>query len=108
MHSWLIFQHPVVFPKEGRLCEIPASYGYDVGGSGWSDREIRQTLTPWIIATSGQPGGGGRNMNQENLLGLSTIGPYRKPTQVDGCDYTQAYERNIVQELGKKVAVTSG
>jgi len=41
-------------------------------------------------------------MNQENLLGLSTIGPYRKPTQVDGCDYTQAYERNIVQELGKK------
>ena len=47
-------------------------------------------------------------MNQEKLLGLSTIGPYRKPTQVDGCDYTQAYERNIVQELGKKVAVTSG
>ena len=47
-------------------------------------------------------------MNQENLLGLSTIGPYRKPTQVGGCDYTKAYERNIVQELGKKVAVTSG
>ena len=34
--------------------------------------------------------------------------PYRKPTQVLGHDCAKADERNIVQELGKKVAVTSG
>ena len=34
--------------------------------------------------------------------------PYRKPTQVLGHKCAKAYERNVVQELGKKVAVTSG
>ena len=34
--------------------------------------------------------------------------PYRKPTQVLGHKCAKADERNIVQELGKKVAVTSG
>ncbi len=34
--------------------------------------------------------------------------PYRKPTQVLGHECAKADERNIVQELGKKVAVTSG
>ncbi len=36
------------------------------------------------------------------------MSPYRKPTQVLGHKCAKAYERNIVQELGKKVAVTSG
>ena len=34
--------------------------------------------------------------------------PYRKPTQVSECKCTKAYERNIVRELGKTEAVTSG
>jgi hypothetical protein len=36
------------------------------------------------------------------------LSPYRKPTQVLGHKCAKADERNIVQELGKKVAVTSG
>jgi hypothetical protein len=62
---------------------------------------------------------GGRSVNRKgNAIrkrrvprkGPKTIlmSPYRKPTQVLGHKCAKAYERNIVQELGKKVAVTSG
>ena len=34
--------------------------------------------------------------------------PVPNPTQVDRCESTKAYERNIVRELGKTAAVTSG
>ena len=34
--------------------------------------------------------------------------PVPKPTQVDECKSTKAYERNIVWELCNSVAVTSG
>ena len=65
-------------------------------------------ITPFIIAMVGQPTKGERKAGQEKLLGLINIILYRKPTQVGRCKCTKAYERNIVQELGKKVAVTSG
>ena len=45
---------------------------------------------------------------QEKPLGLNHACLYRKPTQVGGCKCTKMYERNIVQELGKTAAVTSG
>ena len=65
------------------------------------------------------PQGVGRSLNRKGKAihlrrvpgkGPKTIveSPYRKPTQVLGHKCAKADERNIVQELGKKVAVTSG
>ena|GEM_PF-5904833 len=62
---------------------------------------------------------GGRSLNRKGKAirsrrvprkGPETIlvSPYRKPTQVLGHECAKADERNIVQELGKKAAVTSG
>ena len=62
----------------------------------------------WMIATFGKPREEESIVNQEKLLGLSKACLYRKPTQVGGCECTKVYERNIVQELGKTAAVTSG
>jgi hypothetical protein len=38
----------------GRLCEIPALYGYSVGGCTWFGREIRQALTRALISSLAQ------------------------------------------------------
>ena len=107
MHSRLIFLHHVLFLMGGRLLEFPVSYGYDTGGSELIGRKIRQSQD----SGSSQSGLGRREekrVGQEKPLGLSNMCPYRKPTQVDGCKSTKAYERNIVRELGKTAAVTSG
>jgi hypothetical protein len=64
-------------------------------------------------------GGKGRSLNRKGKairecmvprkrLETILLSPYRKPTQVLGHKCAKADERNIVQELGKKVAVTSG
>ena len=47
-------------------------------------------------------------MNQEKLLRINHMNPYRKPTQVGGHKCAKAYEKMIVKELGKTAAVTSG
>ncbi len=107
MHSRLIFLHRVSFPKGGRLFKFPVSYGYDIGNLGKAGRQIRQrTFLGYRDPVSSR--GEEIRMSQEKPLGLSEARPYRKPTQVDGCNCTKANERNIVRELGKKAAVTSG
>ncbi len=45
MHSRLIFLHHVLFSMKGRFSEIPAPYGYGVGGTKASGRQIRQAQT---------------------------------------------------------------
>ena len=106
MHSRLIFLHHVVFPKGGRFLEIPVSYGYDTGGMGLIDREIRRSQDS-VPSRAGQPVRG-KERGPRKASRVKHYVPVPKPTQVDGCKSTKVYERNIVQELGKKAAVTSG
>jgi hypothetical protein len=67
MHSWLIFQHQVKVPMGGRRYEIPASYGYDVGGLGSIDREIRQSQRP-LPSQPSSNGGEGKAVSTKKSL----------------------------------------
>ena len=107
MHSRLIFLHHVIVLMRGRFLEAPVSYGYGTGSPGLMNWKIRSSQDPW----SSRFCFGRREEQregQEKPLGLTIACPYPKPTQVDGCESTKAYERNIVRELGKTAAVTSG
>ena len=93
---------------------IPAPHG---GTTRTDASEVRERVLVIRVAWPGN--WQGRNLNRKGKVirerrvprkGPETIlmSPYRKPTQVLGHKCAKADERNIVQELGKKVAVTSG
>ncbi len=93
----------------GRFPYLPASYGYNVGHAGMTDRQIRQSLNLGVIASLSQDEQGEGKEGQEKPLRLGKMDPYRKPTQVSGhVNMPRRTREPFVKELGKKVAVTSG